>query len=210
MSMIAENIGFGYRKDKWIFRNVNFEIAPGEIVGISGYSGCGKSTLSKVLANYLQPKEGRVTIDGKPVSRRAYQPVQLIYQHPEKALNPKWRMYKSLYEGFTPSQELLDLFGIRRDWFDRYPVEISGGEMQRFCIVRALGPDTRYLIADEMTTMLDAVTQAQIWKATLDICRERQLGLIVISHETELLAKLCSKIVSVQSLECGIGKDTTT
>lgn len=201
MSLIAENLGFYYRKNEWLFRNVNFELSQGEIVGISGYSGCGKSTFSKILSNYLRPSEGRVTIDGASFSKGTYQPVQLIYQHPEKALNPKWKMYRSLNEGYCPDPTILKRFGIKEEWFERYPVEISGGEMQRFCIVRSLGPNTKYLIADEMTTMLDAVTQAQIWKELLSICRERKIGLMIISHETELLSKLCDRVLSVQDMQ---------
>lgn len=201
MSLIAENIGLYYRKNDWIFHNVNFELQRGEIVGISGYSGCGKSSFAKVLANYQKPVSGRVLIDGKSFSKNHYQPVQMIYQHPEKTLNPKWRMKRSLYESFIPDQDLIDRFGIEAQWFNRFPVEISGGEMQRFCIVRALGPETKYLITDEMTTMLDAVTQAKIWKEMLRIVRERNLGLIIISHETELLTKLCDRIMSVKEMQ---------
>ncbi|WMI79905.1 ABC transporter ATP-binding protein [Anaerotignum sp. MB30-C6] len=204
MSLIAENIGFWYEKNNWLFQNVNFELKRGEVVGISGYSGCGKSTFAKVMANYLSPIAGRVVVDNKAFVKGSYQPVQMIYQHPEKALNPKWRMYRSLTESYQPDQEILDRFGIREEWYHRYPVEISGGEMQRFCIVRALAPETKFLIADEMTTMLDAVTQAKIWKELIKICRERNLGLMIISHETELLAKLCDRILSVQEMQCGV------
>lgn len=201
MSLIAENVGLYYHKNNWIFNNLNFELQRGEIVGISGYSGCGKSSFAKILANYQKPVCGRVLVDGRPFSMNRYQPVQMIYQHPEKTLNPKWRMWSSLNEGFTPDRKLIERFGIEEQWYNRFPVEISGGEMQRFCIVRALGPETRYLIADEMTTMLDSVTQAKIWKEMLSIVRERDLGLIVISHETELLTKLCDRILSVQEMQ---------
>lgn len=204
MSLIAENLGFYYKKNDWLFQNVNFELKRGEIVGISGYSGCGKSTFAKIMANYVSPVSGRVTIDNKPFNKGDYQPVQMIYQHPEKALNPKWKMHRSLTESYQPDEEILNLFGIKREWYHRFPAEISGGEMQRFCIVRALASNTKYLIADEMTTMLDAVTQAKIWKELIRICRKRNIGLMIISHETELLAKLCDRIVSVQEMQYGV------
>jgi len=204
MSLIAENVSFSYQKNNWLFQNANFELKRGEIVGISGYSGCGKSTFAKILANYLPPVSGRVLIDSQPFKKGSYQSVQMIYQHPEKALNPKWHMYRSLTESYKPETQILNRFGIKEDWYNRFPIEISGGEMQRFCIVRALAPDTKYLIADEMTTMLDSVTQAKIWKELILISRERNIGLMIISHETELLAKLCGRIVSVQEMQYGV------
>ncbi len=201
MSLEAENLGFYYHKDQWLFRNVNFELSHGVVHGITGYSGCGKTSLSKVLANYLQPVEGRVTVDGKSPVDGVFQPVQLIYQHPEKVLNPKWKMKDLLCESYTPSVEIMERFGIRDEWLNRFPLEISGGEMQRFCIVRALNPNTRYIIADEMTTMLDSVTQAEIWSQLLEICKERKIGLAIISHETELVAKLCDKVLSLKQMQ---------
>lgn len=76
-------------------------------------------------------------------------------------------------------------------------MSLSGGEKQRFCIVRALHPDTRYIIADEMTTMLDAITQAQIWHAFLNICQSRSIGVVVVSHEQSLLHRLCDRVYKV-------------
>ena len=77
--------------------------------------------------------------------------------------------------------------GIEEDWMNRYPQELSGGELQRFCIARALGKGTRFLIADEISTMLDLITQSQIWNFLLKEVKERQIGLIVVSHSESLL-----------------------
>ena len=102
-----------------------------------------------------------------------------------------------LTESYTPSQDILDAFEIREEWMNRWPIELSGGEQQRFCIVRALNPATKYIIADEMTTMLDAITQAKIWNAFLGICKQRDIGVIVVSHDTSLLNRLCDHIYKV-------------
>lgn len=169
----------------------------GEVIGLSGYSGCGKTTLSRILAGYIEPREGKVTIANSKLKRNAFRPVQLIYQHPEKAINPRWRMHEVITESYTPSQEILDAFEIREEWLNRWPAELSGGQQQRFCIVRALHPKTRYIIADEMTTMLDAISQAKIWNVFLRICKAREIGVIVVSHEASLLNRICDNIYQV-------------
>lgn len=198
MSLSVKNLGFYYNKDEWVFRDINFELSEGESMGIFGYSGCGKTSLAKILADFIKPKEGEVQINGESHKEGEFRQVQLIYQHPEKIMNPLWRMKDILAESYTPDQELLNLFGIRDEWMERYPVELSGGELQRFSIVRALNPKTKYLIADEMTTMLDGITQAYIWKNLLKIVEERNLGLIVISHEDQIIKKICSKILYME------------
>ena len=92
---------------------------------------------------------------------RGFKPVQLIYQHPEKVMNPKWKMSQVLAESWDVKDEDLAQFGIQKSWLTRFPQELSGGELQRFSVLRSLNPNTKFLIADEMTTMLDAITQAQ-------------------------------------------------
>ena len=89
---------------------------------------------------------------------------------------------------------MLEALHIAPAWLDRYPTELSGGELQRFCIARALRPETRFLLCDEITAMLDLVTQAQIWEFLLDVASRRDLGLLIVSHQSLLLEKLCTRI----------------
>ena len=91
-------------------------------------------------------------------------------------------------------EEVLEVLHIAPAWLDRYPTELSGGELQRFCIARALRPETRFLLCDEITAMLDLVTQAQIWEFLLDVASRRDLGLLIVSHQSLLLEKLCTRI----------------
>lgn len=196
--LVGKQLTFRYSpRHPWILRDFNVAIAPGEMVGLAGPSGFGKTTLGKLLAGYLTPIAGRVTVDNQPLPLRGYSPVQLIFQNPELAVNPRWRVRQILQEGYTPAPELLEALGIHGNWLDRYPHELSGGELQRIAVARVLNPVTRYLIADEMTAMLDANTQALIWQAVLNYTRTHQVGLLVISHEFALLKRLCDRMIDV-------------
>ena len=197
MQLEANNISFRYEKSPWLFKDFNLTLNPGEIVGLTGVSGRGKTTLCRMLAGLEDPIEGEVLIGGRSISKKAYHPVQLIFQHPEKAVNPKWKMKKILYEGWEVDQNLSNILGIEKEWLTRWPNELSGGELQRFCVLRALGPKTQFLIADEMTTMLDAVTQAQIWDAVLKVVKQRNMGLLIVSHNPELIEKLCHRVIEL-------------
>ncbi len=194
----GENLSFRYDdRQPWILQGIDIEVAPGEIVGLSGPSGFGKTTLGKLLAGYLTPTQGKVTLNGQHLLHRGYSPVQLIFQNPELAVNPRWRIGKILNEGLPPSNDLLKALSIHNSWLTRWPHELSGGELQRIAVARSLGSRTQYLIADEMTAMLDANTQALIWQAVIGYTRQHNLGLLVISHEEPLLKRLCSRLIDL-------------
>src|SRR5690625_2026443 len=197
MQLEAKHIGFRYRNGPWLFRDVNLTVSPGEIVGIQGPSGQGKTTFCRILAGFEQSAEGAVHYNGVPVSTRGYHPVQLVLQHPEKAVNPRWKMEKVIREGWDPDQHVMKALGIEQEWMTRWPSELSGGELQRFCVVLALGLDKRLLTADEMTTMLVAINQAQICQAVFEIAKEREMGRIVVSHEEKLMDRLCDRVISL-------------
>ncbi|GAA4853285.1 ATP-binding cassette domain-containing protein [Paenibacillus vulneris] len=195
MLLEARKIGFHYDKEPWLFRGVDLTIRSGEVVGLVGPSGYGKTSFGRILAGFEKPREGAVMLDGGPLPATGFHPVQLVFQHPEKAVNPRWSMGRMLREGGEPDPELLAALGIEADWLGRWPNELSGGELQRFCVARALGAGTRFLIADEMTAMLDAITQAQIWHAVLAEAGKRDIGILVISHEHKLIDRICERVV---------------
>ncbi|HLS31439.1 MAG TPA: ATP-binding cassette domain-containing protein [Flavobacteriaceae bacterium] len=196
----VENISFGYHQNRLIFNQISLELNPGEVLGLYGPSGIGKTTFAKIMAGYLKADKGSIKLEGESYPLKGRNPVQLIGQHPEKAVNPRWKMKKVLAEAGEFNDKLLNELGISYAWLGRFPSQLSGGELQRFCIARAIVPGTKYLIADEMTTMLDAITQAQIWEMVLRLVKERQIGMLVISHDEPLLTRVSDRIIDFKDL----------
>ncbi len=196
----ANNISFSYQPNRLILDDIDLTIQPGEVVGVYGQSGVGKSTLANIIAGYLKPDKGSISVNGEKYPVKGRNPVQLIGQHPEKAINPYWQMKQVLEESGEYSDEFLEELGISKEWMHRFPSQLSGGELQRFCLARAIAPETKYLIADEMTTMLDAIIQAQIWQTVLQLVEKRQLGVLVISHELPLMKQVCNRILNFEQL----------
>ena len=195
MNLKAENISFSYNKKREILKDVSLSLSSDKIIGLIGDSGSGKSTLCKIIAGYITNYSGNVTLDGKPIPDKDFYPVQLIFQHPEKTINPKWKMEKVLNESWNPPQDLKDTFGLKDSWLTRWPNELSGGELQRFSILRALNPKTKFIVADEISTMLDAVTQVQIWDALISHAKANNIGILAVSHDPELLEVVCDDIL---------------
>lgn len=196
MRLEAKNVSYRYaKKSPWILKDVDLSVESGERLALVGPSGYGKSTLSRILAGYLRPSAGEVLWDGRPLPKKGYCPVQMIYQHPELSVNPRWKMGRTLTECWDPDAETLAQMGIEESWLTRWPVELSGGELQRFCIARVLGPETKFLICDEISTMLDVITQAQIWELLLQTSRSSGFGMIVVTHNMDLARRVCDRIV---------------
>lgn len=198
----ARNVSFQYQQaGRIILKDFSVSFNNYERFGLVAPSGFGKTTLCKILAGYLKPNGGGVYLDGKPLDAyKGYCPVQMVWQHPEQSVNPRLRMREVLAEGDEISPRIMKGLGIEADWMNRYPGEISGGEMQRFCIARALGKRTKFLLADEISTMLDLITQSQIWHFLIDEVRARRIGLITVSHNDELLKQVCNRVLHLENI----------
>ena len=194
MRLEAKNVSFRYeQRQPWVLENCSISVEQGQHLALFAPSGYGKSTLAMLLSGYLQPTQGEILLDGKPLPKKGICPVQLIYQHPEKAINPRWRLRRVLEESGQLRREVLDAFGIEQAWLDRFPRELSGGELQRFCVARALMSGADLLICYEISTMPDVITQAQIWDVVLREARSRNMGIIAVTHNRNLANRIADQ-----------------
>lgn len=200
MTLEARDVTFYYRgkKKSPVLDHFSLYINSGERVGLKAPSGRGKTTLCRLLAGYERPVKGEILLDGKPLGAyRGACPVQMVWQHPETVVDPLLRLRDTLAEAGEIDPLLTEKLHIEEGWMERFPAELSGGELQRFCLARALHPGTRFLLCDEISAMLDLVTQAQIWDFLLDEARRRKLGLLIVSHNGALMERVCTRIVEL-------------
>lgn len=214
----AKGVRFSYGKQP-VLDGFDLVVEPGERVALHAPSGTGKTTLCRILAGYLQPASGTVLADGAPLPRSGASPVQLVAQHPERMMDPAIPIRRSLAEATTEPEDaqalasweekgdgieggsmvprLLESLGVQREWLERFPSELSGGELQRCCIARALIARPRYLICDEISTMLDAATQAYLWRFLIDHAQANGIGMVLVTHSDALLDHIATRIVEL-------------
>lgn len=202
MILEAQNLTFRYprRGAAPVLEGVNLTLRPGERLGLFAPSGRGKTTLCKLLAGWEKPERGRVLLDSGPLPGRGFCPVQLLWQHPEEAVDPLLKLRTTLYEAGPTGPAVLEGLGVREEWLERYPAELSGGELQRICAARVLRPGLNFLLCDEASAMLDLVTQARLWRFLLEQAERRGLGMLIVSHDRALLDRLCTHVLSWEEI----------
>ena len=196
----AKDICFSYSPSYTLYSNLNFTLKSSERVALCAPSGFGKTTLCRILSGYLKPDSGSILVDGNPLPTRGMCPVQLIGQHPENMVDPRQTMQRMLDEAGDVPREAAEGLGVKPEWLGRHAHELSGGELQRFCIARALACKPRYVVADECTAMFDAVSQARIWRFLMQWCEKNEVGLVFVSHSPDLVEKVAMRKVHLDRL----------
>ena len=198
----------------------SFQLRKCEIFGLVGESGSGKSTAAKCIMNILHPTAGKIRYLGintcDPRQFRSHKKFlqisrQIIFQDSTSSLNPRMTVADIITEPLMihhirpPRGSLraeaayqLKCVGMDPGYLDKHPAELSGGELQRFCIARALGERTQFILADEISTMLDLITQSQIWSFLVREVEERGIGLLAVSHSTPLLQQVCTRVEDLE------------
>ncbi|MBB3425639.1 peptide/nickel transport system ATP-binding protein [Rhizobium sp. BK312] len=193
---------------------VSLQVMPGETIGIVGESGSGKSTLARAVLGLTPISSGHVTFDGIDLTQqksaglaRLRRETAMVFQDPFNALNPRLTIGQTLAEVLKvqgkvakaeiPARigELLDLVGLEREFADRKPRSMSGGQCQRAGIARALAVNPKLIIADECVAALDVTIQAQIIDLFRELTRRMNLTLIFIAHDLAIVRNLCERTV---------------
>ncbi|MGH2941701.1 MAG: ABC transporter ATP-binding protein [Solirubrobacteraceae bacterium] len=203
---------------------VSLAVGSGARVGLVGPSGSGKSTLAQVMAMLLAPDGGALEIDGDRVGvwgvrcpRELCHRVQLVFQAPRLAVDPRLRVGDAILEplaasgmlpaGVAERDALLDEWaarvGLTDELLERFPHEVSEGQLQRACLARALVVRPRYLICDELSSMLDVSTQAALLEAIAAEQEQRDLGVLLITHDRVLADAWCGEIADIRELSGG-------
>lgn len=209
-SFIDRSSGKSFR----LLQDVSLEIASGEAVALMGGSGSGKSTLARLLLRLLPCDAGKVFFRGTDITKLSGKElagfrhaVQFISQRPESFLDPRKKLGYSLREALEvfslpyveeQALEMLDLVKLNAKLLERYPYQVSGGEIQRICLVRALLLEPELLILDEPTSMLDISVQAQILHLLKDIRAQKQIAYLFISHDRLISEWLCDRVVRIE------------
>jgi len=209
-----ENASASYTGQEKVLEDINLKIRRGRTVALVGESGSGKSTLARVITGLLPPLEGTITFDGQQLppalksrNRESLRQMQMIYQMPDTALNPRQKVRKiigrplSFYFGLKRKEredrilELLDMIELPDRFIERYPSELSGGEKQRVCIARALAAKPQLIICDEVTSALDQLVAEEILKLLQDLQNELGVSYLFITHDLATVKAIADEIV---------------
>ena len=200
-------------------KNVTLDIERGEIVSLVGESGSGKSTVAKMILRLIEPTSGDILLNGENIlscdKRDYYRRVQAIFQDPYSAFNPFYKIDRVLDKAFgllknhLPSdkrkeitESTLTSIGLNPgEVLGRHPHQLSGGQMQRILVARALVIGSELLIADEPTSMIDASTRAGILNLLLDLKRQKGLSILFITHDIGQAQYISDRIIVMEKGE---------
>ena len=185
-------------------KDINFHINESEVVSLIGESGSGKTSISKIIMGLLKA-EGKIQINGK---------VQMIFQSPYSSLNPKYKVRDIIAEGviyqkILKKEENLDEYlltilnevGLDKEVLNKYPHELSGGMRQRVGIARAVAVKPNLIIADEILTALDALTQIQILELFQKLKENTKISYLFISHDINVVKKISDRLLIIKDGE---------
>ena len=193
--------------------DVSFELRQGECLGIVGESGSGKSTIVKMITHLQSITEGNVILRGKDITnvkgkelREVYKDIQMVFQMPMESFDPRRTLGDGIGESLRNMglsrketrervEKLLERCGLDKEYADRYPHQVSGGQCQRAAIARALAVEPSVLICDEATSALDVTVQKQILKLLMELKQKENFSFLLICHDLALVQAFCDRVL---------------
>ncbi|HJH29134.1 MAG TPA: ABC transporter ATP-binding protein [Methanosarcinaceae archaeon] len=192
---------------------VDLEIKSGRTLGLVGGSGCGKTTVARTILRLVKPTDGSIVFDGRDITKlkgrqmkNLGREMQIIFQNPETSLNPRMKMYDAILEPLrihklcSADEEnekihrLIEIVNLNKELLFRYPHELSGGQLQRVVIARILSLNPKFIVADEATSMLDPLVQAQILNLMKDLQEKLGISYLFISHDMDVVEWMSDEI----------------
>lgn len=201
-----------------VLNGVSLKLKMGECLGIIGESGSGKSTLGKVILGLHKPEKGTVTIDGMKLYGKKYKmkniryDISVVFQDYVSSVNPRFTVMSALDEAINVhiintgekldkinrrnmAVELLNNVGLNESFLGRYPHELSGGQLQRVCIARAVAIHPKVILLDEAVSSLDVSTQTQVMDYLIKLRKIYQFSYIFITHDLSTITYLCDRVL---------------
>lgn len=201
-----------------VLDDASFSVNAGETLGLFGTSGSGKTTIGKCLMLLERPDSGMIAFNGQDLLKMNKKEIglvrpklQMIFQHPETSLNPKMRAMESISEPLVVHKNLsreeicnetvrlMGQVGLRPEHLERYPHQLSGGEIQRAVLARIISLEPCFVVADEPTSMLDASVQAQILRLMMRLQDDTGLSYLFISHDIDVLKAVSDRIAYIEN-----------
>ena len=198
--------GLFVKRRQPVLRGVSFDIEPGECLGIVGESGSGKSTLGKIILGIETPDTGRIVPGEAMRQRPRHEAISVVFQDYTSSVNPRFTVQQIIAEPLFRTalndqeralriRQLLDEVGLSEAMQKRYPHQLSGGQLQRVCIARAIAPNPLFILFDEAVSSLDVSVQVKILDLLLDIKRRRKLSYLFITHDITVAAYVCDRLM---------------
>lgn len=208
----VENISVTFAGGVQAVAGISLKLAVGETLGLVGESGSGKTTLAKALVGLNRPETGRVVVEGRDLTgltradrRWLRRRVQMIFQDPLSSLSPRFTIRRLLAEplaihGLNARErwpavlDLMSRLGLSETQLDKFPHQVSGGQVRRVAIARALVIDPSFLIADEPTAGLDVSVQGELLNLLADLQQRFSLGILIVSHNLNVIGRVTDRV----------------